>query len=111
MTTTQVYTGTNGITHGYEITTIDNAGNTSTSGCSSGMEIDTAPPTDNAANPQFTDAIDGDGNDIAVTWTAFSDTNLSDHRITTYTDSGCTTGMTDHGLTGFSTNSNSTIVG
>ena len=111
VTTTQVYTGTNGITHGYEITTIDNAGNTSTSGCSSGMEIDTAPPTDNAANPQFTDAIDGDGNDIAVTWTAFSDTNLSDHRITTYTDSGCTTGMTDHGLTGFSTNSNSTIVG
>jgi len=108
--TTDAFTGTTGSTYYYEIVTTDNAGNTNTTTCSPAMEIDTTSPTDNTANLQFTDAVDGDGNDIAVTWTAFTDTNLSDHRIITYTNAGCTLGATDHGLTSSSTNSNSTII-
>src|SRR5690606_23890624 len=71
---------------------------------------DSFAPTDNTSDLQFTAIADADGDNIAVTWTAFTDTNLSDHRIITYTNSGCSTGAVDHGLTGSSTNSNSTIV-
>ncbi len=73
--------------------------------------IDTTYPTDTGANFQFTDltSID-DGGSIAVTWAAFTDTNLSNHRLFTYTDSGCATGGIDHGLTNSSTYSNSTII-
>ncbi|TNF28419.1 MAG: hypothetical protein EP319_09010, partial [Deltaproteobacteria bacterium] len=93
------------------VTAYDAVGNSTTSACSTDtIEIDKTVPTDNTANLQFTNVYDNDGNDIAVTWTAFTDSNLSDHRLYTYTDSGCTTGGTDHGLIGGSGNSNSTII-
>ena len=82
-----------------------------TSACSTdALIVDTQAPIDNGANLQFTDANDVDGNDVAVTWTAFTDTSLVNHRIRTYTDSGCTTGETIHALTGSNSNSDSSSV-
>ncbi|WP_127716899.1 LamG-like jellyroll fold domain-containing protein [Halobacteriovorax sp. HLS] len=94
------------------VTAIDEAGNTTTSSCSTdSIIIDTTKPTDNTANVQFTDAFDVDGDNLAITWTAFSDTNsIADHEILTYTDSGCTTGEIVHPKTASGTNSNSTTV-
>jgi hypothetical protein len=94
------------------VTAIDEAGNTTTSACSTdSIIIDTTNPTDNVANVQFTDAMDLDGDDLAVTWTAFTDTNgISDHEILTYTDSSCSTGLTTHPKTSSGTNSNNTTV-
>src|SRR5690606_39930540 len=55
--------------------------NSTVSDCSSdSIVIDTTNPIDNGANPQFTDTVDLDGNDLAITWTAFTDVNLSNHR-------------------------------
>ena len=93
------------------VTAYDGVGNSTTSTCSTDtIEIDTTPPTDNSADVQFTNNYDIDGNDIDITWTAFTDSNLSDHRIITYTDSSCSGGANDHGLTGSNSNSNSSIV-
>ena len=93
------------------VTAYDGVGNSTTSACSTDtIEIDTTVPTDNTANLQFTDVYDNDGNNVAVTWTAFTDSNLSDHRLYTYTDSSCSTGEVDHGLIGGTGNSNTTII-
>ena len=93
------------------VTAIDAAGNSTTSACSTdSIIIDLINPTDNTANIQFTNDYDQDGNDLAVTWTAFTDTNLSDHRLYTYTNSGCSIGVTDHGLTGSTSALNSTLI-
>ena len=49
----------------------------------------------------FTYDYDVDGQDVELTWSAaFSDTNLADHRIKTFTDSGCLANEDDHGQTG-----------
>lgn len=72
--------------------------------------IDKTPPTDNTANIQFTNQYNNTGNNIDLTWTAFSDTYLSDHRILTYTDASCSSNEVDHGLTGGTTAANNTIV-
>ncbi|MBI2061726.1 MAG: hypothetical protein HYT87_18450, partial [Nitrospirae bacterium] len=96
----------------YWATATDGEGRVST--CSSGSITythDNIAPTDNTANLQFTAAVSNTGNNLAVTWTAFSDTNLSDHRLATYTDSACTAGFVDHGFTGSTTNSDSVIIG
>ncbi|MCO4793399.1 MAG: Ig-like domain-containing protein, partial [Bacteriovoracaceae bacterium] len=94
-----------------KVKAIDIATNTTTSACSTDfITVDLTNPTDNTANLQFTDTYDNDGNNIGITWTAFSDTNLSDHRLTTYTDSACSLGQAVHPLTGSTTNANSTVV-
>jgi alpha-tubulin suppressor-like RCC1 family protein len=63
--------------------------------------IDSTAPTDNNADVQFTSAFDSDGNNLAMTWTAFSDNvAVTDHRIILYTDAACSTGAIDMGLTG-----------
>jgi len=115
-TNTHTYAGAtpmvNGGTYSFKVRAYDAAGNLKTSVCSSALVIDQDPPTDNTANLQFTDAYDADGNDIAVTWTAFTDASagISDHRIKTYTAPGCGAGEVDHGLTGSATNSDSAII-
>lgn len=94
------------------VTATDVAGNVTTSACSAdSIIIDTTVPTDNTALVQFTDDYDIDGNDLALTWTAFSDTNsIADHEILTYTDSGCSANEALHSKTASGTNSNSTVV-
>lgn len=95
-----------GITNGTyyaTVTAYDTYGNSTVSACSTDSILVklSIPPTDNGANIQFTDATDVDGNDIAMTWTAFTDDiAVTDHRIILYTDSSCTTGAFDMGLTG-----------
>lgn len=94
-----------------KVTAKDFFGKETTSACSTDTYIaDTTDPVDTTANIQFTDVYDVDGDNIAVTWTAFTDTYLSDHRIITYSNSGCTDDVDDHGLTGSSTNANAVIV-
>lgn len=39
--------------------------------------------------PNFTDSYDNDGNDIAITWSAFNSSSLSNHELKLY-DSGAT---------------------
>ena len=86
------------------VTTYDAAGNSITSACSSdSIDVDATAPTDNTANVQFTNAINNTGDNIAMTWTAFSDNvAVTDHRIILYTNGACSTGANDLGLTGSS---------
>ena len=107
--TTDSFSPSDGLYY-FRVRTTDTADNSNDSGCSPAMTIDSLAPTDNTANPQFTDAFDIDGNLIAVTWTAFTDTNLSNHRLYTYTNSACSAGEVIHGLTASTTNSNSTVI-
>jgi len=94
-----------------QVKAIDAVGNETLSACGSDtIIVDKVLPVDNTANLQFTDSFDTDGNDLAITWTAFSDSNLSDHGLKTYTDAACTIGETDHGKTSAATNSNASIV-
>lgn len=96
------------------VTAYDAAGNSTTSICSSDsviVPVLATPPVDNGANPQFTAATDSDGNDIAMTWTAFSDdVAVTNHRIKLYTDNACTLGEIDLGLTGSALASDNGIV-
>lgn len=65
--------------------------------------------TDEGADLQFSNSLDGDGNSIAVTWAAFSGSEITDHRLKTYTDKDCTQNEVDHGLTGSASASASNI--
>lgn len=73
--------------------------------------VDKIPPVDNIANFQFIDSFDIDGDDISVSWTAFTDNNaIANHRIKTFTNSTCNAGEVDHGLTDSDANTNNTII-
>ncbi len=61
-------------------------------------------------NLQFVNEADADGNNISVTWSAFSGYALYDHQLFTYTDSACSTGEVDHGRTGSSVNYSLTTI-
>ncbi|WP_412473794.1 LamG-like jellyroll fold domain-containing protein [Halobacteriovorax sp. YZS-1-1] len=90
----------------------DPGANSTKSACSTdSIIVDSTPPLDNTASVQFSATHENTGNNIAVSWTAFTDLTLSDHRLYTYTDSSCTLGMVDHGLTGSTTTSSSIITG
>ena len=71
---------------------------------------DNGPPLDNTTNLQFFNEFSNTGENIIVSWTAFSDDDLVDHRLITYTDPVCSVIENDHGLTGSTTNSNSLII-
>jgi hypothetical protein len=111
---TATSTNISGLSEGQYWATIeanDLAGNITVSGCSTdSIIVDTTAPIDSPANLQFTNTINLTGNNLAITWTAFLDTYLSDHNLFTYTDSSCSGGQIDHGSTGSSTSSDSTIV-
>ncbi|MGI4994012.1 LamG-like jellyroll fold domain-containing protein [Halobacteriovorax sp. GFR7] len=94
------------------VTAIDGIGSETTSACSTDtIRVDKDSPIDNGANLQFADLYEADGNNVSVTWTAFSDPDgVVNHKLYTYTDSSCTNGETDHGFTTNGTNANSTII-
>jgi hypothetical protein len=72
---------------------------------------DASVPVDNTADAQFTDASDNNGNNIGMTWTAFSDNvAVTDHQIILYTDPACSTGALDQGLTGSSGSTDNGII-
>lgn len=101
---------TDGVYYG-RVRAIDGFGNTRLSACSVDfITVDLTNPTDNGSDPQFTDAYDIDGNDVAITWTAFTDVNPLDYQIYTYTASDCSAGEVDHGRTGTSAVSNNTLI-
>jgi surface protein len=71
-----------------------------------GLEPDSTPPTDNGANFQFDNQFIDVGDNLSVSWTAFSDNKaVTDHKITLYTNSLCTEGELDIGKTGQATSS------
>ena len=80
----------------------DAAGNGNTVSNTLTHEYDSTPPVDNSSNPSFSPTTSDDG-DTTVSWTAFSDPNLSDYRVYSYTDSGCTANEVNHGLVGGTT--------
>ena len=99
-----------GTYYGY-VRSYDAAGNTTNSICSTDFIIvDSAAPTDNTANFQFNDDYDTDGNNLDVQWTAFTDANLSDHRIDIYTTSNCTGMPSNTFNTSSATNSDNTVI-
>ena len=86
-----------------------------TSDCSNdSIIIDTINPLDitgeATTNLVFTNDYNNTGNDIDVTWTAFTDTNLTNHKLFTYTDSACTNQVGDHALTGNNNNFNALVI-
>ncbi len=96
-----------------KVIAIDQVGLTATSECSDDfIYIDKdAPVAADNMSVSFVDTIDPDGNDISIQWTAFNDnTLLTDHRILTYTDSQCSQGEVDHGLTGSDNNQDASII-
>lgn len=84
------------------VTAYDAVGNSTTSDCSdNSITIDKTNPTDNDALVEFSESSDDDGDDIEITWTAFSDENgITDHRILLFSDASCSFDMQDMGLTG-----------
>ena len=94
-----------------KVIAVDNDGNTEESECSAdSILIDLTAPTDMGANLNFFDIGLSSGNNIAVSWTGFVDTNLSHYKIFTYTDIWCFGGEVDHGSTGNVSNFNNTII-
>ena len=82
------------------VTAYDSAGNSSVSDCSTdNIIIDSTAPVDTGADLQFTDVVDTDGDNVAITWTPFNDPNLTDHYIKLYNDVGCNTSAYNMGLT------------
>ena len=93
---TQAFGGTSGTTYYYRVTTEDNAGNTTVSAsCSAGVRIDTIAPVA-ASGLNWTEAP-GPTNapTINANWTVNESTNISEQRITIYSDAGCSTVVTD----------------
>ncbi len=91
-TTTQTYafTGTNGSSYAFIITSIDNVGNTSTSACSSNMTIDTTPP--NAATSlSWSQSTPYNSTSVTASWTKSNSSDLSNQKIQFYSDGTCTT--------------------
>ena len=100
--------GLNDGTYYATVTAYDNAGNAIVSDCSSTINesiiVDKTPPSSGSA-PSFTADFDNDGDNIAISWTAFTDDNLSSHEVKTYSDSSCTTLIASHGQTNSASNS------
>jgi uncharacterized delta-60 repeat protein len=95
------------------IVTFPAAGTPGWLGADHAVVIDTLEPIDAPANPTFTLPVDGDGNDIQLTWTPFTDINgVVDHQIFLYTDSACNTplGGFDAGKTLSATNNDNGIL-
>ena len=67
-------------------------------------------PVDNGADLQFTVEYHPSSDDVSVSWTGFTDDDLSDHELFLYTSSDCSTGEVSHGLTSSSSNSNNTVI-
>ncbi|WP_127717791.1 hypothetical protein [Halobacteriovorax sp. HLS] len=98
-------------TYWAKVKAFDMAGNTTSSACSTdSIIVDSSAPIDNVANLQFTNLYQNSGSGINISWTSFSDGFLNNHKIYTYTDAGCTSGMVDHGFTGSAANTDGSVI-
>ena len=94
--------GTNGNTYTYKITSIDNATNSTVSGCSSSMLIDTTPP--NAATALvWAETSPHNSTSVNANWTKSNSGDLADQKIQFYSDGTCT--VTSGALIDLSSNS------
>ena len=87
---TRVFSGTNGGTYSYKITSIDTATNTSTSSCSSGLSINTTPPA-SATGLSWVQSNPTNSASPVATWTVSSSPVLSDQKIQFFSDGVCGT--------------------
>ena len=113
--TTSNTTVINGLTDGIyygQVRGIDAGGLSVLSDCSTEtIIVDLTDPVDNTGTGLvFVDVASATGNDISVDWADFTETNFSDHRLYTYTNSICSTGEIDHGLTGSPTSADAAII-
>jgi len=88
---TKAFTGTNGTIYTYKITNIDLAGNSSVSGCSSSMLVDTTAPFSStslgwngAASPSTTASL-------TASWTKSTSSDAANQKILFYSDGACAT--------------------
>ncbi|MDH5580596.1 MAG: hypothetical protein OEY33_01700, partial [Bdellovibrionales bacterium] len=95
-----------------KVVAIDIAGNETQSSCSGdNIIVHNSPPVDNMANPQFgSDSLTG--NDIELSWTAFSDPTGVSYDVYLYKDpNGCGINQTVYDLNTTLTNVNGSIDG
>jgi hypothetical protein len=84
----QNFTGNNGSTYSFKVTTIDNGGLNTTSSCSGNITIDTTPPT----NPII--VINGDANHVTTTRVALTLTAIDASQMYLTNTAGCHDGGT-----------------
>ena len=87
---TNPFTGTNGGTYTYQITTFDTAGNSSTSNCSSAISINTTPPV-NATQLSWVQTNPTNSTSVTASWTLSQSSVLADQKIQFYSDGSCVT--------------------
>ena len=87
----QSLTGNHGTVYSYTITSIDNAGNSSVSSCSSSLEVDTVAPTAAATGNLLWDEV-SPHNVLSVNsnWTQSPSPDVSYEEVYYYDDSSCT---------------------
>jgi hypothetical protein len=88
---TRAFTGIDGTTYTYKITSIDAAGNSTESSCSSALAIDTSAPS--AATPlSWSQSSPYAGTSVTAAWTkSDDDEDLSNQKIQFYTGASCNT--------------------
>ena len=87
---TRSFTGSNGGTYTYKVTSLDAAGNTSVSSCSSSMTLDTTPPAA-SSNLGWSQSTPTTLTGLTATWTKSASTDLYNQKIQFYTGASCTT--------------------
>ncbi|MBH48688.1 MAG: hypothetical protein CME71_11015, partial [Halobacteriovorax sp.] len=88
--TTTTFGGTNGTTYSYRITSTDLAGNSSTSGCSSSILLDTTPPVA-AASLSWIQGTYHNNVNVTSSWTPSTSTDKASQSISYYSDASCST--------------------
>jgi hypothetical protein len=93
----QSFTGADGGTYTYQITSIDNAGNPTVSSCSSAMTIDTTAPTA-PTNLAWTQTSPHHSTSVTASWTKSGSADLASQKIQFYNGATCNSGTENGAL-------------
>jgi len=88
--TTRVFTGTDGTTYTYKVTSLDDAGNSTESACSPSMRVDTTAPNAATTIGWVEASPTGDLN-VTASWTPSTSGDLASQSIQFYADATCST--------------------
>ncbi|MDB9787152.1 hypothetical protein OAB57_03525, partial [Bacteriovoracaceae bacterium] len=89
--TTSVTGLSNGNTYYLKVLGTDSGGRTAFSGCSGGVTIDTARPSNAGTSFTFTDSFDNDGDNIRVSWIWPDSSDTINYQLHFFKDSSCAT--------------------
>ncbi len=87
---TRAFTGTDGNSYTYKIQSIDTAGNSSESSCSSSLSLDTSAPAA-ATSLVWSQSSPSSSLTVTASWTKSTDAGLNNQKIQFYSDASCTT--------------------